>query len=172
MKSQICHQENPKALDGLILGKYTVSYFHCSSCGFLQTEEPYWLEEAYQNPITFSDVGYVYRNKRFVRILSCLFYVLFGKKGRYLDFAVGYGLFVRVMRDIGFDYYWADKYSQNLFASGFEDNFDNNYQVITLFETVEHFVNPKKELFFLANHSDLLIFSTEFYPKSSPKPSY
>ncbi len=38
----------------------------------------------------------------------------------FLDYAGGYGVFTRLMRDIGFDFYWHDPYTQNLFANGFE----------------------------------------------------
>jgi len=31
-----------------VLGKYEVAYYECGQCGSLQTEEPYWLEEAYR----------------------------------------------------------------------------------------------------------------------------
>jgi len=36
-----------------ILNKYDVKYFYCDYCGFIQTEEPYWLEEAYKEPIKY-----------------------------------------------------------------------------------------------------------------------
>ena len=52
---------NPFA-EATVLNKYPVSYFKCSACGFIQTEEPYWLAEAYSDAIGKSDVGLVKRN--------------------------------------------------------------------------------------------------------------
>jgi hypothetical protein len=45
------------------------------------------------------------------------------------------------MRDIGFDYFWQDKYTENLFAQGFENTKIKNGQIelLTCFEAFEHF---------------------------------
>lgn len=51
-----------------------------------------------------------------------------------------------MMRDLGFDFYWDDKYTQNIFANGFEYSDDKNYEVLTSFESFEHFVNPLSEI--------------------------
>lgn len=40
-----------------ILHKYTVQYYQCPQCEYLCTEEPYWLKEAYANPINDTDTG-------------------------------------------------------------------------------------------------------------------
>ncbi|MCK7523618.1 MAG: hypothetical protein MZV64_41270 [Ignavibacteriales bacterium] len=53
------------------------------------------------------------------------------------------------MRDVGYDFYWHDPYTQNLFANGFEDRFEIQFQdlnCLTAFEVFEHLVNPKEEL--------------------------
>jgi len=34
--------------------------------------------------------------------------------GIFLDYAAGYGLFVRLMRDAGYNFRWSDLYCQNL----------------------------------------------------------
>ncbi len=62
MQCQICHSLSRPLFSAPVLGKYRVSYFRCEHCGFLQTESPYWLPEAYQEPITRQDTGYVHRN--------------------------------------------------------------------------------------------------------------
>lgn len=51
MTCKICGKENKFIFKAKILKKYDVSYFHCENCGFLQTEEPHWLSEAYKSPI-------------------------------------------------------------------------------------------------------------------------
>ncbi len=43
MICKICNHESKHLFQGKILGKYKITYFHCRHCGFLQTEEPYWL---------------------------------------------------------------------------------------------------------------------------------
>jgi hypothetical protein len=50
------------------------------------------------------------RNLWHRNVTTTLIYFLFNTKGQFLDYGVGYGVFVRLMRDIGFDYYWQDKY--------------------------------------------------------------
>ena len=127
MRCKICETEIKKCFTEKIMLKYEVDYFHCSNCDFVQTEEPYWLNEAYSRPINLSDTGYMTRNLFYSKRLTILLYLLFGKNGRYLDYAAGYGVFVRLMRDIGFDFFWDDKYTQNLFSSGFE--WDQNFNI-------------------------------------------
>jgi hypothetical protein len=34
-----------------VLGKHDVAYFRCRGCGYVQTEEPYWLTESYSEAI-------------------------------------------------------------------------------------------------------------------------
>ena len=120
MTCKICTQQPKQIFKGKILNKYDINYFYCEHCGFLQTEEPYWLEEAYNESINVSDTGYMQRNINLSQKLTILLALFFDKNGKFLDYAGGYGVFVRMMRDIGFDFYWDDKYTTNLFARGFE----------------------------------------------------
>lgn len=74
MKCKICNNKSNYIFKAKLLNKYDVKYYHCSNCGFLQTEEPYWLEEAYNKSINISDTGIMSRNL----FLSQLFdYILF-----------------------------------------------------------------------------------------------
>ncbi len=50
------------AFEATVLGRFKSHYFCCAHCGLLQTEAPYWLEQAYQEPITSGDTGLVSRN--------------------------------------------------------------------------------------------------------------
>jgi len=43
--------------------------------------------------------------------------------GIFLDYAAGYGLFVRLMRDAGYNFRWSDLYCQNLFVRGWSHQF-------------------------------------------------
>ena len=105
MTCKICSKENKVIFSGEILKKYKVDYFYCDTCKFLQTEEPYWLNEAYKYPINIYDTGYMFRNIYYSKRLTILLSVMFSKNGSFLDYAGGYGVFVRLMRDNGFDFY-------------------------------------------------------------------
>lgn len=151
-----------------VLEKYDVSYFQCSSCGFIQTEKPYWQEESYSNPITSLDVGLVNRNIQFSDVIEKIIYQYFDKRGKFLDFAGGYGLLTRIMRDKGFDFYREDKYCENLFAKHFDiDDLpekERKFELITAFELMEHIENPFKELDYIFSMTDSFLFSTELIP--------
>lgn len=169
-KCKVCNSASTKKFKALILKKYVIQYYLCSKCKFIQTEEPYWLDEAYKEPINTSDTGYISRNLLISKKLTFLLYFVFDKNGKYLDYAAGYGVLVRMMRDIGFNFYWEDKYTDNLFSKGFEWNKDTPLQAVTAFEVFEHFVNPIKEIENLLGISDTIIFTTELYPKHNSSP--
>jgi hypothetical protein len=74
------------------------------------------------------------------------------------------------MRDYGFDFYWYDKYSENIFARGFEHKPGTRYEAVTTFESFEHFVNPLEELETMLSFSRSIIFTTELLPHPIPYP--
>lgn len=168
MICKVCNQLSTEIFSSKILNKYDIRYYYCETCGFLQTEEPYWLDEAYSESINISDTGYIQRNIDLSQKLTILLSLFFDKNSKYLDYAGGYGLFVRIMRDIGFDFYWNDKFTANLFSRGFEYEDKKKYEAITTFESFEHFVNPLKEVENLLNISKNIIFSTELLSESIP----
>lgn len=169
MTCKICQNRTQKTFNTTILNKYNIQYFHCPHCSFLQTEEPYWLEEAYGESINISDTGYMQRNLQLSQKLTILLTIFFSKNATYLDYAGGYGVFVRLMRDIGFDFYWDDKYTTNLFARGFEHR-DELIEAVTTFESFEHFVSPLEEIEKILAISKNIIFSTGLLPDPIPKP--
>lgn len=166
---KICKLESHYIHSASILRKYNINYFYCSHCGFMQTEDPYWLSEAYQDSINLTDVGYMSRNLDLVRKTTIYFLLFFDKKNKFLDYAGGYGVFVRMMRDIGFDFYWDDAYTQNLFAKGFEYN-NQTVEAITSFESFEHFPDPIVEIEKLLKICNKIVFSTEILPEKVPSP--
>lgn len=170
MTCKICNKQTKQIFKAKILNKYEIDYFYCEHCGFLQTEEPYWLDEAYGESINISDTGYMQRNLMLSKKLTILLALFLDKNGKFLDYAGGYGVFVRMMRDIGFDFYWDDKYTTNLFARGFEYQNRDKYEAVTTFESFEHFVNPMDEIESLLKISKNIIFSTELLPNPIPKP--
>lgn len=174
-KCPICGSFSSPVFIAKILGKYEAEYFSCPTCGFLYVHDPFWLEEAYNNPIACADTGIAQRNIHLSNMVSSILFFLFDCEGKYLDVAGGYGLFVRLMRDVGFDFFWSDKYAENLFARGFEVETSQNVQftAATAFEILEHVVNPLDfmESVFKEASTKTLIFSTELFEGHPPRPN-
>ncbi len=172
-KCNICDFDVKYFSDAILLGKYPIKYYRCLNCGYVQTEEPYWLEEAYSRPINISDTGIMNRNINNARIVSAILKLCFNSNGKFADYGGGYGIFVRLMRDRGFDFYRDDKYCSNLFANGFDvaDSGANRFELVTSFEVFEHFVSPSEELQKLLRKSDSILFTTEIMPDNQPQPS-
>ncbi len=169
---KVCHSPARYFSRATLLEKYEVDYFQCSHCGFVQTEHPYWLDEAYSQAIAPSDVGLVTRNLMFSKISGNLLMTFFNNDAKFLDYGGGYGLFVRLMRDLGFNFHWYDKFAENIFARGLEAENSNQtaYELVTAFELFEHFINPIDEIQEILKFSKNILFSTELLPANSPKP--
>ena len=170
MLCKICEQQTREIFSAKILSRHLVKYYFCDNCEFLHTEDPYWLNAAYANPINLTDTGLLQRNVCLSRQITPILYYLFDKDGSYLDWAGGYGVFTRLMRDIGFDFYWADPYAENIFAKGFEYSKDLSIKAITSFESFEHFVAPMTDIQEMFSISKNIIFTTILLPKIIPKP--
>ncbi len=170
---KICETNSDYAFTAKLLNKYNVKFYHCPKCDFIQSEEPYWLDEAYKYPINIEDTGLVSRNILLAKRTSTILYLLFNEKGLFLDYASGYGLFVRLMRDYGFDFYWSDIHTENLLAKGFEYNpaVHKYIEVVTVFECFEHFSDPIKEIEKFVAITPNIIFSTETFSKNVPAPN-
>ncbi|WP_170190187.1 glycosyltransferase, partial [Geitlerinema sp. P-1104] len=169
----ICHSTSIPFAAHTVLNKYKIQYFQCSNCGFVQTEEPYWLDEAYSSAIANSDVGLVTRNLGLAQVAQHIILKHFDHNKPFLDYGAGYGLFVRLMRDAGFDFYWHDKYAENLLAKGFDATDDENkreFELVTAFELFEHFTNPLEEIDAILSFSKNILFSTELLPQNNPRP--
>ena len=169
MECKICKKNSKLIFNKKLMNKYIVDYYQCTNCELIQTEEPYWLEEAYKDPISDNDTGLLSRNINLSRMVTLLILFYFNKKGKYLDFAGGYGIFTRLMCDNGFNFLWQDLYSKNLFAKGFEWDIKNKEyaEMITTFESFEHFIDPSKELKDMLSITDNILFSTELIPKDN-----
>jgi hypothetical protein len=126
-----------------------------------------WLEEAYATPINLMDTGCVARTWELARVAAAVIGTVLRTDGPFLDFGGGYGLFVRHMRDLGFDFRWLDGYCKNLLAAGFKADpaHDGRYGLITSFEVFEHLADPWRQFEQLLQWSDALLFSTELIPE-------
>lgn len=172
MNCKICSSNTKIAFREKVLKKYDVNFYSCINCGFLFSEDPYWLDEAYKSAITYSDTGILVRNIQFSKITSVIIDIYFNRNNKFIDYAGGYGLFTRMMRDIGFDFYWIDKFCDNLFARGYEHTESKTevYELITAFEVFEHLVDPVVELDRMLKFGRNIIFSTELLPAAIPDP--
>lgn len=172
MKCKICGNDTKMIFNRKVLNKYPSNYHQCITCGFIQAEDPFWLDEAYKDPINIDDTGLVARNILFAKRSAAILFFLFNRHKKFVDYAGGYGLFTRLMRDYGFDYYWIDPFTENLFSRGFEFNpsTDKNPEVVTAFECFEHFVEPLTEVEKILKISNNILFSTEIFPFKAPDP--
>ena len=148
--------------------KLQVSYFECNNCGYVQTETPYWLDKAYASVINYSDTGILARNQTNARIVMATLLLIGERAASVIDFAGGYGILVRLLRDFGIQAFWADRYCQNLLANGFEYK-NQKAALITTFEAFEHFINPAEELDQLLAIAPNVLISTELMPSPTPK---
>jgi hypothetical protein len=154
------------------MNKYLAEYLICPNCKFLFAGDPSWLQEAYKSAINLTDTGLVDRNIYFHKILSVIVFLLFNRKEKFLDYAGGYGMFTRLMRDTGFDFYWFDPYCENLLSKGFEYNLNSKEkaEAVTVFEVFEHLENPLPEIEKMMSYSSNIFFSTELLPFPIPEP--
>lgn len=172
MVCNVCGMPNVPFGYARILQKYDIRYFRCTACGFIETEEPYWLEEAYSSPIAKSDIGLVARNLALSRVASSIISSLFNRGGKFVDYGGGYGLFVRLMRDRGLDFYRCDKFCENLFATHFDVPLrGNRYEVVTAFEVFEHLHRPLEGIEEMLALSPNILFTTEIVPLGNPAPT-
>ena len=167
----ICGSETRLSHRARVLSKYDVAYQYCAQCGLLQTETPHWLDEAYSDAIALSDTGLLTRNISVAMRLTALLTLSFPRGVRCVDAGGGYGVLTRLMRDVGFDFYWTDPFCVNLFAKGFEaDRAGGSFAVMTAFEVMEHLHDP---IAFIRQavakyHGGAFAFSTELFEGSPP----
>lgn len=167
---KICNHNSTLLFNTVILKKHSVNYYKCSDCGFIQTETPFWLSEAYNSAITSIDIGLTNRNEITKQIVKSLCYKLFKGEGKYVDYGGGYGMLVRMLRDAGLQFYRQDIYCDNLFAKHFDitdlvnEETNSMFSMLTAFEVFEHLENPIDEMKKMLEYSHSIFFSTLIVP--------
>ncbi len=175
MTCPVCSEQMKFAFTAQVLRKYQARYEVCDACGFLRAHEPHWLDEAYSRAIAAADTGLLARNVSLAgKLAGALYWVLDERgQGRYLDSAGGYGVLTRLMRDRGFNFFWADKHCENLLAPGYEYRPElGACRAVTAMEVLEHLTDP---LAFIAEAlssagAQTLLFTTELYAGPPPDP--
>lgn len=147
---------------------YEVAYYECTGCRSLQTEQPYWLDQAYRTQDLTIDIGRAQRNV--LNSMLCA-YILehLGVRNEEpcLDWGAAEGLYVRLMRDRGFNYFCYDKYRQPLYVS---EHFSVGTPtavapvVLTAIDVFEHLAEPAQELAgIFALKPRIVLFTQECY---------
>lgn len=172
MTCRICQSPSRAFGRARVLGRHDVGYHRCERCGFVQTDEPFWLDEAYSEAITNSDLGLVSRNLQLAPVVLALAVTMFDPAGRFVDYGGGYGMLVRLLRDAGLDFYRSDRYCRNLFAVGFDAPEPElaSYELLTAIEVFEHLVDPVAEVERMLGFSRSLFFTTQLVPAEVPPP--
>lgn len=173
LNCRICGSDTKLHFRAKVLRKHDGAYRYCATCDYIFAEDPHWLEEAYTDAIVKTDTDIAVRNVlTALRLAAILYFALDDHgKGNYADVAGGYGLLTRLMRDLGFNYFWTDPYAKNLFARGFEYSPSNgNCSAISAVEVLEHTVDP---LDFLksslsAHGAETILFTTMLFPDGTP----
>jgi hypothetical protein len=164
---RLCLCKSPHVFVRKLLN-YNISYYKCPNCGYLQTEEPFWLEHAYKEEINLTDTGLASRSIHNLGVVLAFILSSEIKKALLLDYSGGYGLLTRLLRDSGVNAFWSDKYCKCLFSRGFEDIGNTKYDIVTSFEVLEHLHNTKKELNDIFKKGENFIFTTCLYHKYIP----
>jgi len=166
---RLCSSRLGKSIFNGIIFDHSVHYFECLNCGYVQTEQPFWLEKAYFSAINNCDTGIMARNQSNVGLILATLNSLKSLDGMVVDYAGGYGILVRLLRDRGIEALWSDPYCKNLLAVGFE-HANEKADLVTAFEAFEHFVDPLIEVDKLFAIAPNLLISTSLIASPAPRP--
>ena len=174
LECRLCGGEARLLFEKTILGRHPAGYYQCAACGLTQTSEPAWIDEAYRDAIHPTDTGILARNLGARNSVAAFLHLSGVRDEPCLDWAGGYGIFVRLMRDAGFRFHWTDPFAENLMARGWEWSAAlGPPRCVTAFEVLEHLVRPREEFEKLAAlGAEWIVTSTELHPGAAPAPDW
>lgn len=169
---KVCSGEADAYAEIVVRGHHHSWVYSCRNCEFVFIDPVYWLDEAYEEPVTLSDVGYISRN---IGASERLYNLLSDKTSGsdfFVDFGGGYGLLVRLMRDKGFRFHLHEPFVANLFARACDADRSRfaRYRALTAIEVFEHLVDPLAGTAEMASWSKCILFTTELCPVAKPLP--
>lgn len=138
---KLCHSETELAFSKATPAGKSISYYQCKSCFSLQT---YFKGSSNKEKFEPSKVS---KTLKSFFCLPQLLEILEVKKEKFcLDIDSSSGLFTRLMRDMGFNFYACHDKTKEIFSQGFSDKkLEQNYHLLTLLNVVEFFKDPDKE---------------------------
>lgn len=161
---RLCAGPVALAFETALLGHHRVKFYRCTVCESLQSEAPYWLNEAYKSALVDSDTGAVYRSLTCQAVIVAIAKSLRLKEGRFLDYGGGAGLLCRLLRDAGLDAYTYDKYAEPVYARAFSvspESLSNcSFSLIAAIEVLEHSAEPSTEIGRLFSMRPQILFAT------------
>jgi hypothetical protein len=173
---RLCGGSTAHNFTAKILEKYPIGFCRCNSCGSMQTDPPYWLDESYASVHSATDTGMAARTLQMAQLTSLLLRMAgVGRESLCLDWGGGNGLFCRLMRDQGYNFFNDDKYAEPFYCAGFTADSIGvaKCDIVTSFEVFEHLANPRSELAeILRFDPKLWIFSTQLYANQGPAWNY
>lgn len=160
---RLCHGKLLSLFNLKVLGKYHVHYYKCADCLSMQTEQPYWLEEAYSDSnLSNTDTGAVQRTLN--NLAACYGLARLFKVQNVIDVGGSDGLLRRMLRDYGINCYVKDKYATPIYAQGFVEEDFKSPDLVASFEVLEHFSNPREDLDTLFSYNPkIILLSTAIY---------
>lgn len=164
---RLCGGDSSQLFELTLLGQFPARYYRCGTCQSLQTEPPYWLDQAYADPRPITDVGMAARTLDLsLRVDVMLAAVGAAPSSPCVDWAGGNGLFTRLMRDRGWNFHRDEPYTPNFYVP-FHDAAAAGITaaaVVTAFEALEHLPNPVEDLKKLFSYEpDIVLATTEVY---------
>jgi Methyltransferase domain len=160
---RLCEMNTDFVFSLQVLSKYNISYYKCSFCKGLQTEEPFWLQEAYaNNNLSKLDTGAAQRNIK--NLGFCYAVVKTLNLKNVIDVGGGDGFLCRLLRDYGINCFVKDKYAFPSYAQGYQEEDFTIPDLVTAFEVLEHYQSPKNDISELFKfRPKAVLVSTEFF---------
>jgi Zn ribbon nucleic-acid-binding protein len=80
IECRVCYKKSTRKLFSTKLLRQNVDYFECLQCGYVQTVNPTWLEEAYASTMHTHDTGIMMRNSSNTSLVLATLIVMGSRK--------------------------------------------------------------------------------------------